>query len=102
MAPALESMRVRLAAHERQAAAAAQNTLNLMDYRRTQEGWMQQVQSMASRMAELAVLSNNGTLNAVDREALQAEFGQMQQGIQSITSGPYAMGRYNGLFLFQG
>jgi len=82
--------------------AAAQNVLNLHDYNRTRDGWMQSITSMATRMSELAVMANDGTKTSVDRMALQAEFSQMQQGIQGITSGPYAMGRFNGLYLFQG
>ena len=102
MYPALESMRVRLQQQERQTAAAAGNIANMMDYQRTQDGWAQNITNMASRMAELAVSANDGTKSPVDRMALQAEFDQMQRGIQSVTSGPYAMGKFNGLFLFQG
>lgn len=102
MAPALESMRQRLSAQERQQAASAQNAMNMMDYQATRDGWMQQMHSATARMGELSVLANNGTLNSVDRQALQVEFHQMQQSIQSITSGAYATGKHNGLFLFQG
>lgn len=102
MIPALQSMRVRLVTQERQAMAAMQNAQNLVDYNRTRDGWLLNINSMATRMAELAVSANDGTKNPVDRAALQAEFSQLQQGIQAITTGPYAMGKFNGLFLFQG
>lgn len=102
MAPALESMRVRMVAEDRQQTAATYNATNMTDYQDAQAGWAQSMYSMASRMAELAVLSSNGTLSQVDRQAFQVEFDQMQQGVQSITSGPYATGKFNGLFIFQG
>ncbi len=100
--PALDSMRMRLSVYERETAAAAGNIANMLDYQRTADGWMQNIQDMAGRMAELAVAANDGTLNDVDRFALQAEFSQMQAGIRAITTGPYAMGKFNSLFLFQG
>ena len=95
-------MWVRRQVMARQMEALRQNELNRADYNRTRAGWLENIHSMAGRMAELAVSANDPTKNPVDRMAIQAEFSQMQQGIRAITTGPYAMGRFNGLFLFQG
>jgi flagellin-like hook-associated protein FlgL len=99
---ALRMMELRQSFRARQETALEQNKLNLIDYNRTRAGWLENIQGMAARMSELSVLANDSTKNPVDRMALQTEFNQMQQGIRAITTGPYASGKFNGLFLFQG
>lgn len=68
----------------------------------TADAWMGTIQNMMGRMTELAVRAGDGTLADVNRFALQQEFAQMQLGILAITTGPDAMGQYNGIPLFQG
>ena len=99
--PALRAMADRRAAHSLQARAATDNAANLRDYTRVRDGWAQQVQTIQSRMSELATLANDGTKSAADRRNLQVEFAQMQREIQRITSGPDAAARFNGHLLFQ-
>ena len=88
--------------HAQQERAAETNVQNAVDYARTADGWLQTLHSMMGRMGELAVMANDGTKSAWDRKNLQAEFSQMQKAIQSITTGPDAMARFNGIPLFQG
>ncbi len=85
-----------------QSAAAESNKLNMIDMQRTRDGWLQNIQDMMGRMAELAVMANDGTKSAMDRAMLQAEFSQMQEAVRGITTGPYALGQFNGIHLFQG
>ena len=82
--------------------AIASNIENARDYMNTSDGWMQTIHNVLGRMGELAVSANDGTKSPVELDALQAEFGQMQQTIQSITTGPDALARFNGIPLFQG
>jgi flagellin len=100
--PALRAMRARQGAHQRQAAAARQNAANAVSYARTRDSWLQGIHNSLGQMSALAVRANDGTLNPADRANIQQQFSQLQQGIRQITSGPYAMGRFNGLYLFQG
>ena len=100
--PALNAINQRRQLQERLAQASAQNAANMIDYQQTQDGWLQGINNMMGRMSELAIMANDGTKTAADRSALQAEFSQMQQEIQRITTGPYAAGRFNGRYLFQG
>jgi len=86
-------------AHE--IAAVTSQVENAKDMARTRDGWTGSIQSMMGRMGELAVTANDGTLFAMDAAHVQVEFDQMQQAIQEVTSGPNAMGQFNGHFLFQ-
>ena len=62
----------------------------------------QKIHDMLGRMAELAVMANDGTKCQVDRDNLQKEFDQMQKEISRITSGATASGKFNSLYLFRG
>ena len=82
------SMRMRAHARWLQEQAVASNLDNAAAYARTRDGWTQSIDQFLGRMGELAVMANDGTKSLVDRQALQTEFSQMQQAVQSITTGP--------------
>lgn len=96
------AMRARVRAYGLQSRAAESNRQNALSRAQTAAGWMQTISNLAGRMGELSVMANDGTKSAVDRQAIQYEFSQMQRAIQSITTGPDALGKFNGIPLFQG
>lgn len=96
------AMSERLRTQYRNTAAAASNVENKINYLQTADAWMQKIHDMMGRMAELAVMANDGTKSQVDRDNLQKEFSQMQKEITRITSGATAAGKFNSLYLFRG
>lgn len=100
--PAGLAMSERMRAQIRNSSMSSQNIQNSLSYLRTQDSWMQKIQDHLGRMSELAVSANDGTKTDVDRQNLQAEFEQLQQGIQRITTGPLALGKFNSANLFDG
>jgi flagellin len=100
--PAGLAMSERLRTQYRNSAAAANNVENKINYIQTADAWAQKIHDMMGRMAELAVMANDGTKSQTDRVNLQKEFEQMQKEIQRITSGATAAGKFNGLYLFRG
>ncbi len=100
--PAGLAMSERLRAQYRNTAAAAANVENKINYLQTADSWMQKIHDMLGRMAELAIMANDGTKSQTDRSNLQKEFEQMQKEIQRITSGATAAAKFNGLYLFRG
>ena len=100
--PAGLAISERLRMQYRNTAAAAANVENKINYLQTADAWLQQIHDMLGRMAELAIMSNDGTKSQIDRNNLQKEFEQMQDEISRITSGATASGKFNGLYLFRG
>src|SRR5512136_1063917 len=100
--PAGLAISERLRAQARNTAAAAGNVENKINYLQTADSWLQKIHDILGRMAELAIMSNDGTKSQVDRDNLQKEFEQMQKEVQRITSGATAAGKFNGLYLFRG
>jgi len=100
--PAGLAMSERLRTQYRNTAAAAGNVENKITYLQTADAWLQKTHDIMGRMAELAIMANDGTKSQTDRDNLQKEFGQMQKEIQRITSGATAAGKFNGLYLFRG
>ena len=100
--PAGLAMSERLRAQYRNTSAAAMNVENKINYLQTADSWMQKIHDILGRMAELAIMANDGTKSQADRDNLQKEFAQMQKEIQRITSGATAAGKFNGLYLFRG
>ena len=96
------AMSERLRTQYRNTSAAASNVENKINYIQTADSWMQKIHDMLGRMAELAVMANDGTKCQVDRDNLQKEFDQMQKEISRITSGATASGKFNSLYLFRG
>ena len=100
--PAGLAMSERLRAQYRNTSAAASNVENKINYLQTADSWLQKIHDIMGRMAELAIMANDGTKSQTDRDNLQKEFEQMQKEIQRITSGATAAGKFNGLYLFRG
>lgn len=100
--PAGLAISERLRAQYRNTAAAANNVENKIAYLQTADAWLQKTHDIMGRMAELAIMANDGTKSQTDRDNLQKEFAQMQKEIQRITSGATAAGKFNGLYLFRG
>ena len=96
------AMSERLRAQSRNTAAAASNVEGKLNYLQTSDSWMQEIHNMLGRMGELAVMANDGTKSAADKDALQVEFKQMQDEISRITTGSNSAGRFNGKALFEG
>jgi flagellin len=90
--PAGLVMSERLRAQYRNTSAAASNVENKINYLQTADSWLQKVHDILGRMAELAIMANDGTKSQTDRDNLQKEFEQMQKEIQRITSGATAAG----------
>ena len=63
---------------------AARNANDGISLAQTAEGALGKVGDMLQRMRELAVQSSNGTNNADDRKALQAEVTQLRQEIDRV------------------
>ncbi|MDD4734538.1 MAG: flagellin [Kiritimatiellae bacterium] len=100
--PAGLAISERLRMQYRNTAAAATNVENKINYLQTADSWLQKIHDMLGRMAELAIMANDGTKSQVDRDNLQKEFRQMQDEISRITSGATSAGKFNGLYLFRG
>ncbi len=96
------AMSERLRAQARNAAAAANNVENKLNYLQTSDSWLQKIHDMVGRMSELSLMANDGIKSQTDRDVLQVEFSQMQEEITRITSGASAAGQFNGRALFQG
>lgn len=78
-----------------QAQANAQDGISLVQ---TAEGAMSEVSDMLSRMKELAVKASNGTYNASDLEAIDAEFKSLSTAIDSIAKST----TFNGITVLNG
>ena len=78
-----------------QAQRNAQDAISLVQ---TAEGAMQEVNTMLSRVRDLAVQYNNGTLSASDKAALTAEVAQLCNEISRISS----QTKFNGISLLSG
>ena len=100
--PAGLAISERLRAQTRNTAATSSNVENKINYLQTTDSWLQKIHDLLGRMGELAIMANDGTKSATDRENLEREFEQMQKEIQRITTGATAAGRFNGLYLFRG
>ena len=78
-----------------QAQRNAQDAISLVQ---TAEGAMQEVNNMLSRVRDLAVQYNNGTLSASDKATLTAEVAQLCNEISRISS----QTKFNGISLLTG
>jgi len=77
---------------------ASRNVSDGMSMVQTAESSMGEIGNNLSRMRELAVQSANGTLNANDRAAIQAEFGALQTEVDRIANSA----EFNGIQLSDG
>jgi flagellin len=77
---------------------ASRNVSDGMSMVQTAESSMGEIGNNLSRMRELAVQSANGTLNANDRAAIQAEFSALQTEVDRIANSA----EFNGIQLSDG
>ncbi len=76
----------RLTAQVRGIDTAVRNANDGISLVQTADGGLAEVASTLTRMRELAVQANNGTLSSTDKNNLQAEFVQLQTTIDQISS----------------
>jgi flagellin len=76
----------------------ARNTEGSLDLLHSAEGGMSEISAMLVRMRELAVQASNATLNDRNRDALDAEFGQLKEYIDRVAK----TATYNGHSLLSG
>jgi flagellin len=74
----------RFTAQIRGLSTAIRNAGDAVSLTQTAEGALGSVTSNLQRMRELAVQASNGTNSQVDRDALNAEYGQLRQEIQRV------------------
>jgi flagellin len=74
----------RLQAQVRSLDQATRNANDGISLVQTAEGALGEIQSNLTRMRELAIQSNNGTLSASDRDSLQDEFAQLRDSIDQV------------------
>ena len=80
--------------------AAKRNIENFISSRQTADGWMQAIDDMLGRMAELAIEANDGTKTSADRINLNLEFSQMKEAIGAIVGTSKPLGTFNSRNLF--
>ncbi len=79
-------------------AEGTRNTERALDMLRTAEGAMDEISGVLIRMRELSVQSSNGTLTDDNREAINAEYNQLKEHVNSIAHST----RYNDQSLLYG
>src|SRR4051812_35660350 len=89
-----EKMRAQIGGLD-QAQRNAQDGVSLVQ---TGEGALNEVHSMLERIRDLKVQYNNDTLSTKDRDAIDAEYAQLQQEIVDVQKGT----EFNGIKLLQG
>src|SRR6059036_3858861 len=77
---------------------AQRNVQDAVSLVQTAEGAMQEVHAMLSRVRDLAVQFNNGTLSAADKSAITSEVAQLCNEISRISS----QTKFNGISLLTG
>jgi len=75
------------------------NTRDMQALVQTAEGGLDTISDSLNRIRELSVQASNGTLNASQREMIQAEISQLADGIQSTVRGGV---QYNTMNLLDG
>lgn len=96
--PANLAVAVSMAAQLGSASQAQRNVADGLSITETADGALGQVAESLQRMRELAVQAGNGSLSAGDRQALQAEFGQLSEQIGKTA----ASAEFNGQKLLDG
>jgi flagellin len=77
---------------------AVRNANDGISMLQTADGATKEVSSMLMRMRELAVQSANDTYSTSDREALNTEYGQLQEQVTAVLSNA----QWNGMHLLDG
>ena len=88
----------RMEAQTRSLGVAIRNANDAISMTQTAEGALGEVESILQRMRELAVQAGNNTLNASDRDQIQAELNALSAEIDSISGAT----NFNGINLLDG
>ena len=88
----------RMEAQTRSLGVAIRNANDAISMTQTAEGALGEVESILQRMRELAVQGGNNTLNASDRDQIQAELNALAAEIDSISDST----NFNGINLLDG
>lgn len=80
------SISSRLSAQIRGLDQAVRNTNDGVSMVQTAEGGLAEIDNALSRMRELSVQANNGTLSGADRDNLQAEFTQLSSLVDQVAN----------------
>lgn len=88
----------RMEAQTRSLGVAIRNANDAISMTQTAEGALGEVESILQRMRELAVQAGNNTLNASDRDQIQAEINALSAEIDSISNAT----NFNGINLLDG
>ena len=88
----------RMEAQTRSLGVAIRNANDAISMTQTAEGALGEVESILQRMRELAVQAGNNTLNASDRDQIQAELNALSAEIDSISNAT----NFNGINLLDG
>ena len=86
---------VKLQAQINDTMAVQSNVANAISFLQTQDGSLQTAGNILNRMSELATLFNDVTKSSSDKANYQTEFSQLQDELQSLSSG-----NFNGVSLF--
>jgi flagellin len=89
----------RMRAQARGTAMARQNVENSISALQTADSWMQRVNDMLSRMSELSIEAQDGTMSTQDKTNINAEFQALGAEIKQITDG---RAKFNGTNLLDG
>ena len=88
----------RMEAQTRSLGVAIRNANDAISMTQTAEGALGEVESILQRMRELAVQAGNNTLNASDRDQIQAEINALSAEIDTISNAT----NFNGINLLDG
>ncbi len=75
--------------------AASSNVANATSFTQTQDGFLQQVSTALTRMSQLCISAEDGTMTETDRTNMKAEFDQLAQYIGTV-----AKQSFNGVSMF--
>ena len=88
--PAGLAMSERLRTQYRNSAAAASNIENKINYLQTADSWLQKIHDMTGRMAELAIMANDGTKSRPTAIICRRNSSRCRRRSSVVTSGATA------------
>lgn len=89
----------RMRAQARGTSMARQNVENSISALQTADSWMQRINDMASRMSELTIEAQDGTMSDTDRTNINAEFTALGAEVNAVITG---RAKFNGTNLLNG
>jgi len=89
----------RMRAQARGTSMARQNVENSISALQTADGWMQRVNDMLSRMSELSIEAQDGTMSSTDLTNINAEFTALGEEVNTVVTD---RAKFNGTNLLNG